>query len=174
MRRSEVSRWRVATASLTEVREELIRYASDHSIWIELGGLYDLFPRRRTKHDKVEFTWPARWPNGNYQGIYLFFDRRLPEPSLLYVGKSLGKSSCIRTRLNGYFDASAKRSTNKCVLLQEWNGYQRPWGTGPRYVVTVAMEPDCESGKCRGAEILEEHMIVKFLPPENRSLKPSD
>jgi hypothetical protein len=64
---------------------------------------------------------PFGW---SLQGIYLFFDSAL---SLLYVGKPQGKSSCVRMRLNGYFDAAEKRSTGACVLLQEWNGYMRPW-----------------------------------------------
>lgn len=160
-------------ASLADVRRELARYAAEHALWTEVSGLYDLFPAQQpAAHPDVSHRWPSRWPNGKYQGIYLFFDHTRPHPQLLYVGKSSGKSSCVRTRLTGYFDAAAKRTTGACVLLQEWNGYQRPWGTAPRYVVTVAMEPDCDSGACIGAGALEKRLIELFLPPENTSLKP--
>jgi hypothetical protein len=159
-------------ASLTDVREALAHYAASHSLCLEISGLYDLFPERtESVHSAVASSWPARWPNGNYQGIYLFFGD-LTEPNLLYVGKSSGKSSCIRARLNGYFDPVAKRGSGACVLLQEWKGYKRPWGTEPRYVLTVAMKPEDESGACLGAEQLEKHLIRAFLPPENTSLKP--
>jgi hypothetical protein len=161
-------------ASLTDVRREIARYAAEHTLWTEVSGLYDLFPAKQASaHLDVSHHWPARWPNGKFQGLYLYFDDARPEPQLLYVGKSSGKSSCIRMRLNRYFDAAAKRATKACLLLQEWNGHQRPWGTEPRYVVTVAMEPDCDSGACLGAGVFEKHLIELFRPPENTSLKPS-
>jgi hypothetical protein len=48
------------------------------------------------------------------------------------------------------------------------------WDIEQRYVVTVAMEPDNESGACLAAGRLEEHLIRHFRPPENTSLKPSE
>jgi hypothetical protein len=104
--------------------------------------------------------------------VYLFFDAEGTEPELRYVGKSSGRTSCIRARLNGYFDMAAKRSSGACVFLQEWNGYKRPWEIEQRYVVTVAMKSDCESGACDAAGRLEQHLIEFFLPPENTRLKP--
>ena len=62
-------------ATLQEVREEIVRYANEKQIWAEIGGLYDLLPANPgSPHGDVAVRWPARWPNGTYQGVYLFFD----------------------------------------------------------------------------------------------------
>jgi hypothetical protein len=160
-------------ATLERVRREVLRFAKRKGIWVEVSGLYDLLPgKRRFAHDGVVARWPERWPNGGYQGIYLFFDAEGAAPVLRYVGKSSGRTSCIRSRLNGYFDMAAKRSTGKCIFRTEWNGYTRAWDIEQRYVVTVAMESDCESGACLVAGELEEHLIKLFRPAENTRLKP--
>ena len=70
--------------SLKDVRDELAHYSRVHSIWLDVSALYDLFPSEGTAHPEVAYTWPEKWPNGKYQGIYLFLDSTL---SLLYVGK---------------------------------------------------------------------------------------
>jgi len=160
-------------ANLNQVQDEILRFASASGFNVQISGIYDLLPgNSRPAHPCVVARWPDRWPNGNSQGVYLFFGADGDEPDLRYVGKSAGKTSRIRSRLNGYFDSEAKRTTGKCVFLNEWNGYIRTWEVEQRYVVTVAMEPDCDSGACQSANILEKHIIEHFLPPENTSLKP--
>jgi hypothetical protein len=72
----------------------------------------------------------------------------------------------LRVRLNGYVDMSEYRSTGQCVLREEWHGYQRPWGTPPRYVVTVALASD-EGTECHEAVALETHLIRTLRPREN-------
>jgi hypothetical protein len=158
-----------------EVREEIQRFAANSGIWLEVSGLYDLMPQHpQPAYEGVVARWPERWPNGSYQGVYLWFDADGPEPTLRYVGKSSGRTSCIRMRLNAYFDLAAKRSSGACVLRSEWNGYTRASQVEQRYVVTVAIKPDCESGACLAAEQLEKHLIRRFAPSENTMLKPTD
>ena len=154
--------------SLSELKAEINSYASAHSLSLWISEVYDLFPEGGSTSNSVLHAWPEKWPNGSSQGIYLFLD---PTFLLLYVGKSSGKSSSIRSRLNGYFDSAAKRGSGQCILREEWNGYHRPWGTRPRFVVTVAMEPDSETGACLASERLEKYLIQKFSPSENTSLK---
>jgi hypothetical protein len=159
-------------ATFRQVRDEILRFAAENGIWVEVSGYYDLMPQDSRPAVGVMARWPERWPNGTYQGIYLWFDTDYPEPMLRYFGKSSGRTSSIRARLNGYFDLAAKRSSGACVLRTEWNGYTRASQVEQRYVVTVAMKPDCESGACLAAGRLEEHSIRFFLPSENTSLKP--
>jgi hypothetical protein len=162
-------------ATFCEVREEIQRFAAENGIWVEISGLYDLMPQStRPAYEGVVARWPERWPNGGYKGVYLWFDADGPEPVLRYAGKSSGRTSCIRARLNAYFDLAAKRSSGACVLRTEWNGYTRASQIEQRYVVTVAMEPDCESGACLAAERLEKHLIWRFAPSENTMLKPDE
>src|SRR5437899_2004109 len=104
-------------ARLQQVRKEILRFAAKDSIWLEMSGLYDLLPgNRRPAHCDVVNRWPVRWPNGSYQGVYLFFDAEGKEPVLRYLGKSSGRTSCMRARLNTYFDLGAKHSTGACVF----------------------------------------------------------
>lgn len=151
---------------LPEVTAEVSRYASVHSLKVEISGFYDLFPARGEIELPVVARWGDRWPNGNRRGVYLFFSDA-PRPAFLYAGKSSGRTSCIRSRLNDYFDKAAKRNRGVCILLTEWDGYERPWSNPPRFVVTVAVGPDDEMGACPAAAKLERHLIQHMHPTEN-------
>lgn len=147
---------------------EIVKYSAERGIQAVVSGVYDLFPDKpRVAPVVPDLCWPARWPHGRRHGVYLLFSDSTEGPELLYIGKSSGASSCLRARLNGYVDLAAHRETGQCVLREEWNGYHRPWGSAPRYVVTVALESDSASGDCPEAVLLEAHLIRSLRPREN-------
>jgi hypothetical protein len=147
---------------------EIVRYATERGVRLSVSGVYDLFPAVPFAAAVMpSASWPERWPQGRSHGVYLFFSDAPAGPELLYVGKSSKTSSCIRTRLDGYVNLAEYRTSGRCVLREEWNGYHRPWGKCPRYVVTVAAETDPVSGECPEAERLEIHLIQALRPSEN-------
>jgi hypothetical protein len=155
-------------STISDILQELPRYAADRGLSVEISGAYDLFPERpHLGQVQPSVTWPAKWPLGNYHGVYLFFTDAPGLPGFRYVGKSSKRTSCIRVRLNGYVDMKEYRTSGHCVLRQEWKGKSRPWRTPPRYIVTVAMETDQQSNDCPEAERLESHLIQNFQPFDN-------
>jgi hypothetical protein len=154
--------------TIDETRQTIMRYGMQRGIRLVLSGVYDLFPERPRKAVVApDACWPEPWPQGRRHGISLFFSDASEGAGLLYVGKASKQSSCIRVRLNGYVDMEKCRASGRCVLREEWNGYRRPWGTQPRYVVTVALETDDASGECPEAERLEAYLIQALRPDEN-------
>jgi hypothetical protein len=152
---------------LTEIRGALNRYAVERGVRLEVSEVYDLFPSEPSQLSSgVAHHFPATWPRGDRHGVYLFFSAEA-EPRFLYVGRASGKTVCIKARLDGYIDRKARRLRGECVLREEWNGYRRPWGTRPRYVITVAMPTDSATGKCPQADFLEQHLIHNLDPTEN-------
>jgi hypothetical protein len=155
-------------SSLSAVQIAVFRFATEHNQWILPSGLYDLFPERpRAAGIQPPLQWPAKWPNGKHHGVYLFFADTPKDPEFLYVGKSSGKTSCLRKRLDGYVDIREFKATGQCKLLQEWDGYQRPWAIEPRYLLTVALETDPDTGTCPAAKKLEEYLFRECAPSQN-------
>lgn len=165
---STASRSEMTTTTLEAARREIVRYATDREISLTISEVYDLFPAQPCATAVTPaMSWPDRWPQGERHGVYLFFSDAPSEPGLVYVGRSSKPSSRIRVRLNGYVDMAEYRISGRCVLREEWNGYRRPWGTAPRYVVTVAADTHPLSGACPEAELLERHLIRVLRPSEN-------
>jgi hypothetical protein len=153
-------------STLNDVCDALRIYASEHNIWMRPSGVYDLFPSDpQALQSSIAYRFPNAWPNGKDHGVYLFFSADA-EPRFLYVGKSSGKTSCIKMRLNGYIDLDARRSRGECILRVEWNGRRCPWGTSPRYLVTVALRTD-NNGECPQAIMLEDWLKKNLAPSEN-------
>lgn len=155
-------------STLPEVLLGIVRFAAEQNCWVLPSGVYDLFPNLpHSATVDVSHDWPAPWPNGRLHGVYLFFGDTPGHPEFLYVGKSSGRNSCIRTRLNGYVDLDEYRTTGACVLRQEWHGYLRPWGAQPRYAVTIGLESDADTETCPRALLLESFLIRHLVPTEN-------
>jgi|SRR3972149_5247140 len=153
-------------STLMDVLDAMNLYASEHNMWMRTSGLYDLFPSdQRALQSGIAHRFPDAWPNGKDHGVYLFFSADT-DPRFLYVGKSSGKTSCLKIRLNGYIDLNARRSRGECVLRKEWHGRHSPWGTPPRYLITVALQTD-STGECPQALMLEDWLKKNLGPSEN-------
>lgn len=154
--------------TLSEVHLGIIRFAGERGLWIAPSSIYDLFPERPAQAIvQPLLRWPDKWPRGDCHGVYLFFGDTPGDPRFLYVGKSSGRTSCLRARLDGYVDLDEYRASGQCKLRQEWNGYKRPWGIEPRYVLTVALKSDPDTGTYPAAEEMEKYLIRELGPSEN-------
>jgi len=153
-------------STLMEVLDAMSRYASEHHLWMRPSGVYDFFPSGpQALQSGITQQFPNPWPNGKDHGVYLFFSADT-DPLFLYVGKSSGRTSCLKIRLNGYIDLNAKKSRGECVFRKEWHGRQSPWGTPPRYLITVALRTN-STGECPQAIMLEDWLKKNLCPSEN-------
>lgn len=155
-------------SALANVWSEVMQFATEHHCWILPSGLYDLFPERnRPSSISIASHWPNEWPSRECHGIYLFFSDSPVTPELLYVGRAHGKSVSIGTRLDAYVDMDEFRAGRGCKLREVWGQRHSPWGTPPRYVMTIALETDPTTTDCPRAKTLEAILIHRLEPTEN-------
>jgi hypothetical protein len=153
---------------LSDVRIAVEEFCAQRDMWLLVSGVYDLFPaRHRVSAVQPSLRWPGEWPNGDYHGVYLFFADTPGDPEFLYAGKTSGRTTCLKARLNAYVDMKEYRASGRCVLLDEWHGRKTPWTVEPRYVVTVALETEGRTETCPNAERLEEYLRRELNPSQN-------
>lgn len=138
--------------TLTEVIEAIARYHSKYRNPLlpapTVSGLYSLKPRDFAVSDSL-MSWPHPWPSADKPGIYLILDG---SERLLYIGKA----AALGQRVSTYF-RYATDGSKACVP------YHSGWTTEPVYVVTVALMEKFEPPS------LEEYLIGKFNPPDNKT-----
>jgi hypothetical protein len=155
-------------STVADVWTAVMQFATEKHCWILPSGLYDMFPKlNRSTSISIASHWPNKWPGCEYHGVYLFFSDSGDPPELLYVGRAQGKSVSIGTRLNGYVDMNEYRAERACKLRDTWGERHSPWGTPPRYVMTVALETDMATNDCPLAKSLEAFLVNRLDPPEN-------
>jgi hypothetical protein len=114
--------------------------------------VYSLFPDTGSAAEPPDLRWPAIWPNAGAPGVYLVFG---PDMNLLYVGKaSLTRN--MGGRLSSYFQY-AKDGGRGCAVMGTWSAR-------PTFIITVGVDSDKAFEACA----LEEYLITRLQPPDNR------
>ncbi len=129
-------------AALTEYHE---RFRHPSLQKLKPSGLYQLFPEEGVNR-KAQYHWDDRWPDSEHPGVYFVLCDDL---GLLYVGKT----NNLGVRLSTYFRYA--KATRSCEI-------KGPWKVRPSYLLTAKV---CEHFE---ASSLEEFLIAKFKPPENK------
>jgi hypothetical protein len=129
----------VAQPDTTEAREVVAEYC-------RLYGIAPPFEMSEIYHLTAE-NWRNPIPFTNNAGCYFFYSE---DGTLLYVGKvSLG--SDLAGRITGYFKSSPT-----------FGPVHDGWSMPPRYLQTLKVRDPHE------APSLEEYLILKLQPPDNR------